>query len=67
MALASQAWRARLTARDFLSAGNYDKAHEFASLAQNLHATYAGHRLKTITTWLAGKYLTSRSHHPIVE
>lgn len=53
MMLAVEAWRARQAARASILAGDFEKAHHLASVAQKLQATDAGRCLKTITLWLA--------------
>jgi len=53
MSLQASAWRLREAARQALTNGDPAKARVLASMAEVLHHTPAGSRIKSLSSWLA--------------
>ena len=54
MTLAASAWRMRQAARAAVAAGDFARARELASRAQEICYMPAGRRLAALSAWLAG-------------
>jgi hypothetical protein len=54
MTLAASAWRMRQAAREEVAAGDFARARELASRAQEICYTPAGRRLEALSGWLGG-------------
>jgi len=55
MTLAASAWRMRRAAREAVSAGDFARARELASRAQEVCHTASGRRLEALSGWLGGR------------
>jgi predicted amidophosphoribosyltransferase len=66
MLLAAEAWQLRAAARSSLQVGEFERARQLASEAQNLQFTSAGESLKLVSAWLVAQ-VTAQSDHPMPE